>query len=230
MLAFVPRYAVAQQPAPKVDSDETLLLEVQINGHTTGKIGEFILRGGKLMVKPDELRDLGVRVPNTLALQPGGYIALSDLSGVTSKLDQVNQVLQITIAENRLVPQVVLPNGKQLDNRPRVVESGIGLTVNYDMVGTFTNGANSGAGSNRCAFVLADRNPEFGLDCIRRCRLRQHVQLCDPPGFCLHLRRCKYALHVQVGRLHYQRSCLDAPGTHGRRTTSSGLPHTVRIS
>ena len=105
--------AVAQQPAPKVDTDETLLLEVQINGHTTGKIGEFILRGGKLMVKPDELRDLGVKVPGSLALQPGGFIALSDLSGLTSKIDQVNQILQITIAENRLTPVVVLPNGNE---------------------------------------------------------------------------------------------------------------------
>jgi len=148
LIAFVPQFAVAQQPpAPKTSTDETLLLEVQINGQSIGKIGEFTMRSGQLLVKPDELTDLTVRIPAATALQPGGLISLADIPGLTWKLDQVNQVLQITISEVHLLPKVILPNGSAEANGPRVIASGTGVTLNYDMVGTFANGSNSGAGS-----------------------------------------------------------------------------------
>jgi outer membrane usher protein len=69
------------------------------------------------------------------------------MPGLTLKLDQVNQILQITISEARLEPVVVLPNGSQALTGPRVVESGTGFTLNYDLIGTFASGSNSGAGS-----------------------------------------------------------------------------------
>ena len=53
----------ASAPAVAADTDETLFLDVQVNGHFIGKIGEFTLRHGMLMARPDELRDLGFRVP-----------------------------------------------------------------------------------------------------------------------------------------------------------------------
>jgi len=146
-IAVAPVSVVAQQSTSKANSDETLLLEVQINGHSTGKIGEFTLRNAKLLVKPEELQDLGVLIPKSLTLRPGGLIDLSDLPGLTWKLDQINQILQISIGENRLIPKVVLPNGSEVSTGPRVVESSTGVTLNYDMVGTFANGSNSGAGS-----------------------------------------------------------------------------------
>src|ERR1017187_817401 len=40
-------------------ASETLLLEVYVNGHSTGKVGEFTMRRGKLMARSDELHDLG---------------------------------------------------------------------------------------------------------------------------------------------------------------------------
>jgi hypothetical protein len=55
-------------------SDQTLLLEVDVNGQPIGKIGEFTLRRGKLMARPDELRDLGFRVPESRALGPHDLI------------------------------------------------------------------------------------------------------------------------------------------------------------
>ncbi|MGA2086958.1 MAG: hypothetical protein ABSG60_15725, partial [Terracidiphilus sp.] len=39
--------------AAGASADETLLLDVQVNGHSIGKIGEFTLRRGKLMARPD---------------------------------------------------------------------------------------------------------------------------------------------------------------------------------
>ena len=46
----------------------TLLLEVLINGHSTGKIGEFTMHRGKLMTRPAELIDLGFRLPESIAI------------------------------------------------------------------------------------------------------------------------------------------------------------------
>jgi len=147
LIAVVSRPAFAQQPAPKTDNDETLLLEVHINGQSTGKIGEFVLRSGKLFVKPDELRDIGVKVSDSLASRPGVLILLSDLPEVTYNLDQKNQLLEITTSETHLLSKVILPNGSEAATAPRVVESGTGVTLNYDMVGTFASGSNSGVGS-----------------------------------------------------------------------------------
>src|SRR4051794_39898861 len=89
-------------PAADIDADaiigEALLLEVEVNGHSTGKIGEFTLRNGNLMARPKELRDLGIRVPDHLAMQ-SGQIALSELAGLTYSLDMQNQILRVTAGD-----------------------------------------------------------------------------------------------------------------------------------
>jgi outer membrane usher protein len=137
--------AAPAPPAPSVAAaavaaDETLLLEVQVNGHSTGKIGEFTLRRGKLLARPDELRELGFRVPDSFSTTPGGLIALSDLPGLTWNLDLKNQELHITAIDGRLVPTMLQPIGREGPQGPRVIESGTGLTLNYDTVGTFASG------------------------------------------------------------------------------------------
>src|SRR6185437_10165548 len=68
-----PSTAPSASPASSADTtadgaasvDETLFLEVDINGQSTGKIGEFIVHRGKLMARVEELRDLGLRVPES---------------------------------------------------------------------------------------------------------------------------------------------------------------------
>ena len=76
--------------ASSAAGDETLLLEVQLNGHSTGKIGEFTLHHGQLMARLKELRELGLQVSIPGPMQPDGLVALSALSGVTCRLDQKN--------------------------------------------------------------------------------------------------------------------------------------------
>ena len=65
-------------------ADETLLLEVTINGTSTGKIGEFTLRDGALFARPAELADVGLRVPKSVPQTQDGLIALSLLEGVSA--------------------------------------------------------------------------------------------------------------------------------------------------
>ena len=128
-------------------TDETLLLEVQVNGHSIGKVGEFTLRHGKLMARPDELRDLGFQVPDARAFGFSGLIALADLPGLTWSVDQKNQELHVIASDNSLVPTLLHFYGRESPVSRRVIESGTGVTLNHDTVGTFASGKMGGAAS-----------------------------------------------------------------------------------
>jgi len=134
-------------PATSPSRDETLFLDVQVNGHSIGKVGEFTLRQGMLMARPDELRDLGFRVPESRASETGGLVALSGLPGFSWVLDEKNQVLKVTATDSALLPALLQPLGREPDGSRRVIESGTGVTLNYDTVGTFSGGQKGGSGS-----------------------------------------------------------------------------------
>jgi outer membrane usher protein len=124
--------------------DETLLLDVRINGHSIGKIGEFVMRRGTLMVRPSELRDLGLRIPDSVILGSRGPIALSDVHGLSFTLDEKNLVIEMSVGDSLLMPTVLQTAGSSPALAHREIESGTGLTLNYDTIGTFSS---SGAGA-----------------------------------------------------------------------------------
>jgi len=129
------------------NTDQKLLLDVQVNGHSIGKIGEFTLRRGKLMARAEELRALGFRVSVSRTLGLGELIALSDLPGVTWSIDQKNLILRVTASDEALLPTLLQLEGREEQEGPRLIESGTGVTLNDDIVGTFTNGQNGASGS-----------------------------------------------------------------------------------
>ena len=140
--------AVSPDPgAEPVAGDETLLLEVHVNGQPTGKIGEFVMRRGKLMVRPSELRDLGFRVPDAVILGVHDLIDMSSVRGLSWNLDEKNLVLNITAVNSVLEPTVLQPIGQQAMFAHREIESGTGITLNYDTVGTYSSGQMGGTGS-----------------------------------------------------------------------------------
>ncbi len=125
--------------------DQTLLLEVVINGNATGKIGEFVLREGALFARRSELNDVGLRVPTGVQTTADGLIALSSLTGVTTKLDQATQTLAITAGSDRLLAEVLragLPPAHVGE-----VESGTGLTLNYDLTDSLIANQNIASGA-----------------------------------------------------------------------------------
>ena len=126
---------------------ETLLLEVYINGHSTGKIGEFILRRAKLLARPDELRSLGFRVPLSHASETGGLIELSNLPGMTYSIDQENQILRVTAINSVLLPTLLQLYGRSEPGVPRVIESGTGVTLDYDVAGSCASGKTGASGA-----------------------------------------------------------------------------------
>jgi outer membrane usher protein len=126
---------------------DKLLLDVRINGYSKGKIGEFTLRSGKLLAKAQELHDLGLRLPAALLATPDLLVGLSDLPGVTYSIDQKNQMLLITASDGALLPTLLLPEGIGAAKGERVIESGTGLTLNYDISGTYSSGHTGATGS-----------------------------------------------------------------------------------
>jgi outer membrane usher protein len=128
-------------------SDDTLLLEVQVNGHSTGKIGEFTFRSGKLLAQPDELRDLGFRVPVSRTSAAGALILLSDIPGLSWRIDQQTQELYVTISDSQLLPNLLEPGGGGGNAGHRSIESGTGVTLNYDIADTYANGQTGATGS-----------------------------------------------------------------------------------
>lgn len=129
-------------PAAAEAADQTLQLEAHINGYVGGKIGEFTLHDSTLMARPRELSDLGLRVPEERKSET--LIALSDLPGVTWRFDEAGQALYITIPDSGLIPTQLTPQ-PQFDT-VYTVESGLGMTLNYDILGTANDGRYSGSG------------------------------------------------------------------------------------
>jgi hypothetical protein len=135
-----PDSAVPAGADNKTTADQLLLLEVFVNGRSTHKIGEFTLRHGTLMARPEELQDLGFRVPASRTFQAVGLIPLSDLRGLSWTIDQKNQQLIITASEGSLVPTELTVNGRETAGDRRVIESSTGVTLNYDIASTFASG------------------------------------------------------------------------------------------
>jgi len=135
----------AAAAVPAAANDTRLLLEVHINRRSIGKIGEFTMRRNKLMARPSELRDLGLQVPLSRASEADALIPLSDLPGVRWNIDERAQVLDITASNGALLPTLLLPQEEQTGHR--VIESGKGVTLNNDIVGTSAGGKLSANGA-----------------------------------------------------------------------------------
>lgn len=134
--------------------DQMLLLDVQINGQPSGKIGQFVLRADSLLITHDELHDLGIRGSNVLvshaATSPGAHlddlVALTDLPGLSWRLDQKTQTVYITATNDCLLSSVLDEHERKIGPARPEIQSGSGLTLNYDVSGT-ASGRQFGVGS-----------------------------------------------------------------------------------
>lgn len=126
-LALVLAIGIPSRPA---SADDLLELEVLINGYSTGKIAEFMIRGDKLASRRQELEDLGIRVPASVSAGPDDLVPLSALPGLRFELNKAAQTLTVNADINRLEPTKLQVGTSPPNNLP--VESGVGATVNYD--------------------------------------------------------------------------------------------------
>lgn len=125
--------------------DHLLLIEVVINGHTTGKIGEFTQRDGTLWARRSELRELGFRLPDTAGENDGELLALPLLPGIGWRLNEAAQTLDVTAATDSLLP-TVLKSRPDSGTSSVPFESGSGVVFDYDLVATSASGDNQTSG------------------------------------------------------------------------------------
>jgi outer membrane usher protein len=125
-------------------AEQTLMLDVQVNGYSIDKIGEFTLRDGVLMAQEQELHDLGFQVPNPVVKDANGLILLSELPGLTWRFDPVSQTLYVTGGNDRLLPELLHVEGGKSGG---ALESGTGVTINYDIIGNASGGMNTASSS-----------------------------------------------------------------------------------
>jgi len=127
-------------PANTADMMQPLLLEVFVNGHDTGKIGEFVQRNGALLGKPAELEDLGLRAAKQ-AGNPDEPVPLMTIPGLKYRIDASAQTLLITAPNEALLPALLAAGAGSAAQVP--VESGLGATLNYDLVATRSGSQNA---------------------------------------------------------------------------------------
>ena len=106
--------------------DQTLLLEVRINGQQSQKMGEFILRDGGLFAARADLRDLGFRVAST---GQSDLISLSELTRLKWRIDQPTQTLHIDAPDETLLPTIV--GARSSVDDVLLLESGTGAALDY---------------------------------------------------------------------------------------------------
>lgn len=124
--AFPPSSAAGPQ-------EQRLLLEVHINGYATGKIAEFIQRGAMLWTRPGELRDIGLRLPESVAAGGESLLPLSALPGLDWRLVEATQTLELTAPAERLETTLLAVMSASGTDVP--YQSGSGAVLDYDLVG-----------------------------------------------------------------------------------------------
>jgi outer membrane usher protein len=135
---------LAAPPQRALAADETLQLDVMINGLSIGKVGEFVLRDGSLLARREELTDLGLRVPKDAAQTQDGLIIVSSLPGVKARLDESTQTVHLSAAAEELAPTILGAGRSAAGGAP--LKSSMGVTLNYDVAGTLVDGHGAGSG------------------------------------------------------------------------------------
>lgn len=131
-------------PVRAATADQTLLLDVMINGNAIGRTGQFTMRDGMLFATRVELAAIGLKVPEGMPGTKDGLVALSALPGIVTRVDEVAQRLFVEAGPEQLLPNMF---GAGTNAGPIKLDSGTGATLNYDIAGTEFAGVGSGAGA-----------------------------------------------------------------------------------
>ena len=119
--------------ANTTEATAPLLLEVFINGRDTGKIAEFVQRNDTLLLQAGDLEALGLRGPKP-GDDTGTLIPLTALTGLQYRVDALAQSLFITAPTDSLLTKTLAAAETGRVQAP--IETGLGATLNYDLVGT----------------------------------------------------------------------------------------------
>jgi outer membrane usher protein len=131
-------------------AERVLVLEVVVNGRTTGRVGEFLDRDGAIYAKPSDLFELGFVLPGGTAMG-ADPIPLSALPDFRARVDEARQRLLVEAGDSALRP-TELRSGTAFELVP-LSPPGFGAVFNYDMAVTYAGGrATGGALAELSAF------------------------------------------------------------------------------
>lgn len=130
--------------SPAAAAEQVLLLEVHVNGRPVAQIGEFTLNDDQLFASRAELRELGLESPAQSATGPDDLVLLSTLPGFSFRLDFPRQAIYLSVADRLLAPAILRP-GAEVSKLGKV-ETGTGMTLDYDVTGSVANGHATAAG------------------------------------------------------------------------------------
>lgn len=114
--------------AANAGSEQRLLLEVFLGDRSTGRLADLRLRGSRLFGSAAELAEVGVLVPNDVAVDADGLVAFDDLPGLSYRYDIASQSLYLQ------VPSTLRPNQQLGYQAPTAVKASRdgGWTLDYD--------------------------------------------------------------------------------------------------
>ena len=122
-------------------AERQLVLEVVMNGRPTGRVGEFVERGGVLYARPSDLTELGFALPPDIAAR-SEPIPLSALPSVRAQVNEARQTLEVTVDDTALRPTEI--GGASSVRLAPLSAVAYGAVLNYDILGTFTGQQNIG--------------------------------------------------------------------------------------
>ncbi len=127
--------------SPAVSAERILALELIMNGRPTGRIGAFTDHDGTLFATPAELRALGFALPGRTGAgtEPIPLSALPDIHVMVNESKQTLVVVASDVAQ-----QPTELGGTRSAPLVPMSPSGYGAVLNYDILGTFSGGQNTG--------------------------------------------------------------------------------------
>ena len=144
--AGVTSYSMADLDLPALgavetarDDDHSLYLEVFFGERPSGLIAHLRERDGRLYSTPEELRALGLVVPDQAALDAEGLLPLDALPGLTYRYQQAEQRLVLNVPVD-LRPRQIL--GYRAPEPVHAIR-GSGLLLNYDAYARSTDDTDS---------------------------------------------------------------------------------------
>ncbi len=114
-------------------ADRQMVLELNLNGRATGRIGEFIERGGEIYARRSDLIDLGFAVPPVTT--PDDMVDLRVLPGVNATVDEAHQALLVTAPLTALAPTSL--QGQTAGELAPITPARFGAVLNYDASVTY---------------------------------------------------------------------------------------------
>lgn len=168
--------------APARAAERALLLEVSINGHSTGKIETFTERDGMLYAPRADLEEFGLIVPPQAPQTADGLIALSTLTASVAstaplyRMNEQKQSVDLTLPAASLKPNLLSANGLPLPTAGKL-DGGRGAVLNYDAV------VSHAAGAGNAASVLLDARAFAGNNTVTGGMIAQTGQAQGNPSF-----------------------------------------------